>query len=178
MIDYEPYFINPLPIVTEDGVLKVLPAFTDYSWILGTNDPVYQALAAEFLLFMAGVFGQGVDSRNSPFYAYATFNSWGLHGIPTRLNGFTHSEGVLGRHFRRIYLPQDASWRYDEARAFETMDELIIHFGNMEMRRHNVHPRSLRAIIIEELTDFQEGVLTARETAQRLQGRMELAIRG
>ena len=178
LIDYDSYFVNPVPIVTEDGMLQVWPGFPSYSWILGSHDPVYQALAAEFLLFMAGVFGQGIDSGNSPFYAYAAFNTWGLNGIPARLNGFARSGDIMRLHMDRIYPNRTASWRFDEAHAFATINEHMTHFGSMEMRRANVHPRSIRAIIIGELTSFVDGASSADITAQNLQAWLEGAIAG
>ena len=169
LLEHEPYFVNPLPIVTNDGALKV-SAFTGnhhYSWILSTQNPASQALAAEFLLFMAGVFGQGVDSRNSPFYASSA--SWGLFGVPARLDGFSHGADVV-RNF--VHMFPSAPWRQDAAYAADIIEEHILHLKNMEMQRLGVFPRSFFNIFVEELDEFSEGIVSARETATRLQNRV------
>ena len=175
---YDAYFINPLPVVTNDGRLIANTGWWDstYSWILNTHDPVLQALAADFLLFMAGVFGGGVDYRNSPFYAQSA--SWGIFGIPARLGGTANFETVVERHWRWFEndhrIPSWARlWRegYSPEVAAERIVALISRLGEMEMVR-NFHSEYLTTILWEEASYFANGTSTAEQTAQRLQERV------
>ena len=153
-----------------------------YSWILNTHDPISQALAADFLLFMAGVFGFGVDYSNSPFYAYNS--NWGILGIPAKQSGTTNFIRVVERHWHTHYgryehrLPASARiWRdgYCLEAVTEAIETLINSLSNMEMVS-NVRSEYLGVILREELAYFVSGNRTAVQTATRLQNKVTAYI--
>ena len=120
---------------------------------------------------MAGIFGQGVDSSNSPFYAHnAPFLAF---GIPAKQSGFAYPEQVLSQLSWRFH---GADWRYGESYAAEVLSELVSRLGSMEMSGYNVIPQNINIIIFEELSDFEHGATFARQTARRLQNRVEEAL--
>ena len=178
-LEYEAYFVNPLPVVSNDGRLKIHThwAFESYSWILNTHDPILQALAADFLLFMAGVFGGGVDYRNSPFSAHTS--GWGIYGIPARLSDTTNFEMLVERRLQHLYandrrIPGTASrWRegYCPRVAAETIEAFVNRLGNMEMV-NDAHSECLTIILTEEASHFASGTISAEETSRRLQERV------
>lgn len=172
IFENEPYFINPLPIVTRDGALTSIIGNGRYTWVLGSQDPVSQALAADFLLYMAGVFGMGVDSRNSPFYAHRGI--WGWFGVPARVGAYAHAEYLITRF--QWWFPQ-AVLRYDIDYAVSRVMEYVQLLEGMEIRRHGVMPFSLFEYVMEELQEFAQGTVSARETSMRLQTRALMAIR-
>ena len=168
ILEQEPFFVSPLPILLDDGALMVFAGpFQQYSWILSSHDPVSQALAADFLLYIAGVFGQGVTSRNSPFYAHRGW--WGMFGVPARRDAFSHFEYVLSRH---VQWNLQTSLRYSLGDATDKIVDYVLPLEQMEMRRHGVMPYRFYRIIFDELQEFSGGTVSADETAARLQSRV------
>ena len=173
---YDAYFINPLPFVTDDGRLKAFSSWLGYmySWILNTHDPVSQALAAEFLLYMANIFG---DNNHSPFYDPA--GMWSLMGIPAKLSAAERFASEVERHWRRRSnfddrLPHSArQWRegYCHETAAEEMEAIIYRLRNMEMVKVE-YTEYLNTILWEETLYFVDGTRTAEQTARRLQDRV------
>ena len=172
---HDAYFINPLPFVTGDGRLIVFPLwFSDMnSWILNTHDPISQALAADFILYMANVFGNNIYS---PFYDPA--GTWSLWGIPAKLSAAEDFASEVERQWvrrnRDFRLPPAArQWRdgYCHETAAETLGDLKYRLGSMEMVKV-VHTEYLDTILWEETFYFVDGTRTAEQTAVRLQNRV------
>ena len=140
------------------------------NWILSTHDPVSQALAAEFLLYMAGIFGHGVHAGNSPFHISNSGTGY-FYWVPfpldesTRFFDFTNSK-VASRK-QHVFHPG-----FQNAAACTT-EEWI---GSMEIIRHNIMPQSVLDMIREDLNVFSQGYISARETARRLQLGIESAF--
>ena len=172
---YDPYFINPLPLVTNDGRLKVFRNFFGYtySWILNTHNPISQALAADFLLYMANVFGNNIFS---PFYDSS--GSWSLLGIPAKLSAAERLTDEVGRHWwRRGHdrrLPYSArQWRdgFCNETAAEAIEAIMYRLRSMEMVKVE-YTEYLNTILWEETLYFVDGTRTAEQTARRLQDRV------
>ena len=173
---HESRFANPLPVLTNDGALRIesSSAFSaSYSWILSASEPVQQAMAAEFLLYWAGVFG--LDPANSPFYARNS--DWVLVGIPAKQNGYAGLDRIVSMYHQALRR-QSQDWRdgVDTAYVSDMLGGMLADLAQMEMRRHNVMPMSLLSLIQEEISNFQQGIFSARDTALRLQARVENAL--
>ena len=176
LLAFEPYFSHLLPLATDDGRLLVYtPTHTwlylpDYAWLLGANDPFQQALAAEFLMFMAGVYGfcRSVPGVVSPFTWHQS--SWMGRGIPSRFGAEQNFEA-----FARSQVGQWGAFR-NFSEVEHVLDSLQGSLGSMPMHRIPPVPYFVRDIVRDEIPWFAEGVAPAAQVAQNIQFRVELAL--
>ena len=183
VIDYESNFVFPLPLVAESGELLVSLDMPDCwisehppmnGWLLSAQDSVMQALAMDFMLFMA----EGVTIRAGMATANL-FNPndsamWRHSGALPAL-GAARDAAALANALRAWY--PSSNFRESPAEAGNAVASVLERAIEMPMRRNPPIPNYVFLLIEEEIGRFTGGMQTAEETARRLQERVTEAMR-
>ena len=159
----EALFIEPTPVVNDDGELMMYPL---HSYLLNANaTPTQQALAWDFIKF---------TMQPESYPPVLTQIGW----QPTNKN--------LLRHIFENNLPFNIDYWFTKEFGWQlngTMEDAVegaiamaTSIGDMPMFNNTILPDEVSSMITEKLRDYQDGLLSAEQTAQNLQNQVELVL--
>ena len=178
IFDEDTIFRNPLLLVTHDSELLIHGGPPE-TWLLNAGaTSVERALATDFILFVAGNESSqmGLGSHFSPASSFSS-SPWFPTAAPTN-RYLLHQDGprAFNSMIETFYTPNGWSLAGSREETHEKIFARIYTAVGMPMTRPFYAPWLIADLIDRHLDLFNQGLVTAQQTAENLQNSVTLAM--